>query len=256
MDDMKLEEWTNGAPPAEALDDWRVYELALRNPDTFPCIYVAGAPGCGKTYSALHVAPPKVVECVTLQQDMGPRDLFMQQSVEAGTSRWIDGPATRAMKAERSRLILNELPNASADVLSASYALLESSETSTFALPDGSTVTKGGALQIVVTGNQRIDTLDPIMRDALASRLTPALWLEGLPPEAVAWLPAIFRNVARSVAMAPGDARVDLRAWVQLMRIADAIDAGDVDMTFHDAARIAFGRNAASVIEALETEVD
>jgi len=56
--------------------------------------------------------------------------------------------------------------------------------------------------------------------------------------------------------MAPGDARVDLRAWVQLMRIADAIDAGDVDMTFHDAARIAFGRNAASVIEALETEVD
>jgi MoxR-like ATPase len=175
-------------------------------------VFIYGPPGTGKTYAGLHIGRVgQGVYCVTLTVETSAAELRGHFIFKGGEAVWHDGPFVRAMR-EGKRLVINELTNASADVLALLFPILESPETAELTLPSGETVRPAPGFHVVATDNYAPDRLPGPLQD----RFVAFLRVTQPHPDALAELADDLRELAESTERITDDRYMSARVWRNL----------------------------------------
>jgi MoxR-like ATPase len=216
-------------------DPWTIIEqllsfIGLRT------LYLHGPPGVGKTYAGYHYGRiQRGVYAVTLTDETSAAELRGHFIFKGGDAVWHDGPFVRAMR-EGARLVINEISNASADVLALLFPVLESFETARLTLPSGETVTPSEGFHVVATDNRSPEQLP----EALQDRFMAYVELTTMHPRALDTISDELREIARQT-IGDGDRMISARGWKHLQELSNAFE-------MHDACRLAFGMERGHMI--------
>lgn len=206
------------------LTEWERAETLLRGSIR---TLLWGPPGTGKTYTAQHIGlGGRQVYNVTLTAGTPeaelrghwvpkPGECETCGEIAAASWSWHDGPAIRAWRGG-DRLVLNEIGESSEELLTFLYAIADDKDDAALTLPTGETVRPDGRFQVVATTNKPPEVLPEGLRDRFRTVHIP-----NVHPEALASLPEAFRKTALATASAPDDQRIGIRAWLDLVRLAD-----------------------------------
>jgi MoxR-like ATPase len=197
--------------------DWELYELVLSF-DGVRIIYVWGPPGVGKTFGAFHFGRvEKGFYAVTLTDETSAAELRGHFIFKGGDTVWHDGPFARAMR-EGKRLVINEIGNASADVLALFFPILESWETAELTLPTGETLRPASGFHVVATDNRAPDQLP----EALQDRFVAYVRVMEPHPDALAGLDPQFQKFAHALKDVDPERAVSARGWRNLQDLSGA----------------------------------
>ena len=167
------------APPEPITTETPWFDLfaAMIQSAVFPSpvcsrICMFGRPGTGKSGAPWYAFGADRCERITIHNSMPPEDLLGSWSLQArggGTDTvWIDGVATRAMRASHERLsvlVLDEIDKRGPDVETALHQILDDVSMARILLPNGDTVTTGNGWGAVATMNGSPDDLSDALRD-------------------------------------------------------------------------------------------
>jgi MoxR-like ATPase len=198
--------------------------------DAARTVFLYGRPGIGKTFAAYNFG--RVNDgfyAITLTEDTSAAELRGHYLFKGGDAIWHDGPFVRAMK-EGKRLVINEITNASADVLALLFPILESIQTAELTLPNGETIRPAPGFHVVATDNQPLDRLPEALRD----RFTCCCRLVEPHPDALAGLPDHLRRAAEKSFKLEDDRRISARGWSTVQML-------EPELGLLDACRVAFG---------------
>ena len=200
---------------AIAREEWELVRLVLE------CmwvrtVFIYGPPGTGETFAGLHIGRVDMgVYCVTLTVETSAAELRGHFIFKGGDAVWHDGPFVRAMR-EGKRLVVNELTNASADVLAILFPVLESPETAELTLPSGETVRPAPGFHVVATDNHAPDRLPEALRD----RFVAFLRVTQPHPDALAGLDDDLRELAEAAEDIVDDRYMSARVWKNIQLLA------------------------------------
>lgn len=201
--------------PFDAADDWRFIEMLLADP-LVRTIFLYGPPGIGKTYSAYFCGRIGAgVYPITLTPETPASELIGHFFPAGNELRWRDGPFTQALKAG-GRLVINEMTNASSDVLSILYPTLESEKTAQLMLPNGDIVRPAPGFHAVLTDNEPPDNLPAALQD----RFDCQVYVGTPHPEALALLDPRLRDAAMRALQLNEERRVTMRQWLNISRFS------------------------------------
>jgi hypothetical protein len=202
--------------PARPYDAWALIEKILQW-DKIRTIMIYGPPGTGKTYAALNGGRRDVeVLMVTITEETSAAELRGHWIFKGAEATFHMGPFVRAM-VSGARLVINEISNASADVLDLLMSILENWATAMLTLPSGETVRPAPGFHVIATDNKSPDQLPEALRDrfqAVVEVLDPH-------PGALAALRPAFRRLAEKALNLPEDRRISGRAWANLELLVD-----------------------------------
>lgn len=216
-------------------------QLLLLVLDYVPPVYVWGPPSTGKTWLCLNVFPGDRPVAVTLHRGQPIEELRGMYVPGSGGFEWVDGPIVDAMKRGKT-LVVNEVGEASDDVISLLYAVLDRPESCAYTLPTGELVKPASGFRVIATGNSDPSELPEAIRSRFAIQLNAA----EPNPEAVSNLPERYRDAALSTMTQAGERAIDPRRWQALLDLERAFGS------FESAARIVFGDEAsAAVLDAM-----
>jgi AAA domain (dynein-related subfamily) len=203
-----------------------------------------GPPGTGKTYAAVKYA---------VRRAQNVSNLYLTEETPAAELRghfiprgqewiWMHGPAI-ARSMDAGRLVVNELGNASGDVLDFLQAILDDMEIAQLTLPMGETVFPKMGYQVVATTNCEPEDLPPALQD----RFTVRFKVTEPHPKAIRRLPLDIRGALNQKAsLHLAEARfMSVRSWLAFDRLRRG------GLTEPEAATAVFETGAAAVIEAL-----
>lgn len=206
--------------------------------DYLPPIYVWGPPATGKTWLCLNVFPGKRVPVsVTLHRGQPIEELRGMYVPSAQGFEWQDGPVMEAMRDGRT-LVINEMGEASDDVLSLLYAVLDRPESSAYTLPTGETVTPKKGFRVIATGN----ACPAELPEAIRSRFAIQFHASEPNPECVSNLPKHVQGAA-TASMGQGERAFDPRKWQAWLDVASLLGE-------ESAFELVFGESAASIQDA------
>lgn len=180
-------------------------------------ILLYGVAGTGKTYQAnrFGLKEGQGTYNLTLTADSTATELMGHYiATSDGGFRWKDGNGTRAFK-EGSRLVINEIDHAGADVQTFLHALLDDKEFAGFNLPDdeGTLVKPLPNFQCIATMNGYPDDLP----EPLADRFTVKLNIDQVHPDALNSL----GNRLKSIYLDTDKKNYSVRKWVELQKLMD-----------------------------------
>lgn len=172
-----------------------------------PPVYVWGPPATGKTFLCLNVFPGREPVAITLHRGQPVEELRGMYVPSGNGFEWRDGPIIEAMKNGRT-LLINEMGEASDDVLSLLYAVLDRPESCAYTLPNGETIRPVAGFRVIATGNTNPSDLP----EAIRSRFPIQFHAVEPNPESVANLPEHMRDAAVAT-MSQGERSFDPRRW-------------------------------------------
>jgi len=208
---------------------WRRVERALASP-VVRTAYLWGPPGTGKTYAAFNFGRvERGIYSVTLTPDTSAAELRGHFVFKGGDTLWHHGPFARAM-IEGSRLVINEISNASADVLALLFPILESWETARLTLPNNETLRPAEGFHVIATDNHPPDNLI----EALQDRFVAYLYVAHPHPDALAGLDDELRPLAESALHITDNRRISARGWSNLQMLRPEFE-------IREACLLAFG---------------
>jgi hypothetical protein len=211
-------------------EDWDFVDrvLASRRAHT---IYLYGPPGTGKTYSACRAGlGDRESYSVTMTPDTPAAEMRGFWMPKGSEFEFQLGVFVEAMK-NGSRLIINEISNASHDVLAILHPVLESRETARLTLPNLETVVPAEGFQVVCTDNLPPDQLP----DALRDRFKSVIHVSRPHPAALARLPEDLREAALRTFDLESERAVSIRGWLAVHEMEEEFGR---QMAF----RVVFGR--------------
>lgn len=203
------------------LNSWDYASLVFTHRDLFPISYLYGAPGIGKTYTAMREGVGQSgVYSVTLTPETPAAEPRGHYIPKGGEFVWQDGPVLKAVRSG-ARLVINEVSHASSDVLAFFYPLLESAATAAIPLPTGEWVKPAPGFQVVMTDNFPPDQLPAALRD----RMDCVVHIDTFHPDALALIKPEYRDVAVQLGDESVDAerRVSLRGWLRVQAAEDRL---------------------------------
>jgi Holliday junction resolvasome RuvABC ATP-dependent DNA helicase subunit len=207
---------------------WTMVEEVLES-DAVRTFYLWGPPGGGKTYAGYHHGRIQAgFYAITLTDETTAAELRGHYIFKGGDAVWHDGPFVRAMR-EGKRLVINEITNASSDVLALLHPILEDFSTAMLTLPNRETIKPAAGFHVVATDNRAPEMLP----EALKDRFDCCIHVEETNPEAYKVLPDDLRKVAQATIGDP-DRRISARGWIALDRLRKQFGLGD-------ACRLVFG---------------
>lgn len=222
---------------------WKDLDLALTS--GLDRILLYGPPGTGKTWYALNNH---------LDFDGGTRDAYRilcspdMTTVEINGLwkptrddwKFVEGAALRAWKGG-GRLILDELDQASGDVLTELLLICDSDGSAVREHPEtGEQISPANGFQIIATTNAaRLSDLPANLIDRFPVRIN----IDEVNPAALAKLPVELQDVARTYANRPTD-RYSLRSFFAFDKLARKVELSQ-------ATRLIFGDEAQAINEAL-----
>jgi len=193
-----------------SIPDWELVEKALAC-HSIHTMYLWGPPGSGKTYAAYHYGRVAAgFYAITLTDETSAVTLKGHYLMKAGDGVWHDGPFTRAMR-EGKRLVINEISNASADVLALLFPVLEADETARLTLENGETIIPAKGFHVIATDNRSPENLP----EALQDRFKCYIEVRETHPAALARLSPGLRKIAEQMIGDP-DRRISARGWLAL----------------------------------------
>lgn len=242
-----------------SIDRWALIEQILAYVEV-RTLYLFGPPGIGKTFAAYHYGRVgKGFYACTLTDETSAAELRGHFIFKGGDALWHDGPFVRAMR-EGKRLVINEITNASSDVLALLFPILESFETACLTLPSGETVRPAEGFHVVATDNRAPELLPEALQDRFMAYVevteTHPAALEAISPE--------LRKVAKQT-IGDGDRLISARGWhsLDILRqefglsdacaLAFGLQRGD---TIHDALVLALEEQASEMTEMIEVSDD
>lgn len=216
--------------PALAADDWPFVESVLESLLAYT-VFMWGPPGTGKTF-------------VSCRQGLGSRDVFvitLTPDTPAAELRgfwmpkgdqfvWQDGVFVAAMR-RGARVVINEIANASSDVLAILHPVLESRDTARLTLPNLETIVPKPGFQVVCTDNLPLDQLPEPLRD----RFRSVLHVDRPHPDALSRLRPDLRAAALRTFDLESDRAVSIRGWL-------AVQEFEAEFGAEGAFRAVFGR--------------
>lgn len=212
-----------------SIDSWAMMEAVLSNTDV-RTFYVFGPPGTGKTWAAYYYGRIKAKKfyAITITDETSAAELRGHFIFKGGDAVWHNGPFIRAMR-EGVRLVINEITNASSDVLALLHPILEDFSTACLTLPNGETVRPKDGFHVVATDNRAPDLLPEPLQD----RFMAYVEVKETNPAAIAALPEDLQAVAKQV-IGDGDRRISARGWMALDKLRHSY-------SLIDSCKLAFG---------------
>jgi len=223
----KNEKKEKGFPAA---DDWRFVERVLASTRAHT-VYLWGPPGTGKTYTACRSGVEgREVFTISLTPETPAAELRGFWMPKGDQFVWQDGVFIDAMR-KGARVVINEIANASHDVLAILHPVLESRQTAQLTLPNLETVVPADGFQVVCTDNLPIDQLPEALRD----RFKSVLHVNRPHPAALAALSEDLREAALRTFDLESARAVSVRGWLSVQEF-------EVEFGRRDACRAVFGR--------------
>jgi MoxR-like ATPase len=205
----------NEHPPV----DWAFVEACLAA-IALRMIFLWGPPGVGKTYAGYKKGRIDAgVYSITLTDETPAAELRGMWMPEKDGYVWRDGPVVRAMR-EGARVVVNEIGQASPDVLSFLLACCESRDSARITLPTGEHVMPAEGFNLVATSNEPPSHLPAALRD----RFDCTIEIGAPHPEALALLSEPLRNAALQTFDLSADRAISLRAWLKLEELQKEMD--------------------------------
>ena len=214
-----------------------------------------GPPGTGKTFGGLSLGVPSSTDArgvttrhafrVVCSEDMTTASVTGHlQPNESGGFSWNDGPMVDAWRVG-GRVVLDEIDKASGDVLSELLAMTDSPESASWTNPITKEILRPApGFSVVMTTNlERMADLPTALRD----RFPVAVRIDRPHPKALERLSEDLREFASASADADHGRRFSIRAFYEFDRLRGALGQDD-------AARLVFGDQASSVLDALAIE--
>lgn len=220
-------------------DCWTVADAVLR---VSRRVLLRGKPGTGKTTAARTIGldDGQKVYQITMTPETAMAEIRGHFIQKGGDFVWHDGPATMAWR-EGARLVINEIDEASEDVKTYLYAVMDDPEWAETTLPTGEVIRPKPGFQVVATMNGEMDDLP----DALQDRLPVEIEINDLHPDALLALPEDLRASAKNTALAKSAERaISIRMWLEFARLRDKVD-------LEIAATAVFGNKAGAALEAM-----
>jgi hypothetical protein len=130
---------------------------------------------------------------------------------------------------EGKRLVINEITNASSDVLALLFPILESFETACLTLPSGETIKPSEGFHVIATDNRSPDLLP----EALQDRFMAYVEVTETHPKALLGIDKDLQEVAKR-SIGEGDRLISARGW-------HALNVLKNEFGMQDACGLAFG---------------
>jgi len=206
-------------------------------------VLLYGPPGTGKSFLAAHAGLPEGKHAfeIPCTADTTYAEVVGHYVMRDGSFEFASGAALLAMR-EGSRVVFNDVHNASDALLDTLFAVADSKDSARFVLSTtGEIVTPADGFTVWLTSNGSPDDLPDGIRD----RFPVAVEVTEPNPSAVDALPPDLQPMARTLAAHPDDdRRMPMRALFEFARLRDVIG-------HDDAAKFTFGNRWREVIEAL-----
>ena len=197
-----------------------------------------GPPGVGKTYTAMHSpGSHKTTHSVTLTEETPAAELRGHYIPKGNKFVWTDGPAITAWR-NGDRLVLNEIGEAGADLLTFLYAICDDPEFARITLPTGEMVKPEEGFQVIATTNEPPEVLSAALRD----RFIPTIHIFAPPTEALDQFSHLRDAVKETTnTRDQGAAALSLRQWLAFKQFSSLLPTDDLGI----AAELAFGKKIA-----------
>jgi hypothetical protein len=215
-----------------------------------------GPPGTGKTTSAVRsAAPGQEVIVVTMHAEGTAVEFTGHKEIQGGKTVYWEGLGVQAWR-KGALLVINEIDNASEDILNHMYQLLDDDKIASIQLPDGEVVRPAPGFRVIATTNGRPEDLPEAIRDRFG------MWLVYAEPskEMYARLDPDVEEVLRDVYAATAKAttardRIPYVTYRQAETFCDLRRTGIMRDPMHIAQMVLHGDGTAAqrFVSSLET---
>lgn len=215
-------------------------------------LIVNGPPGTGKSHAGLNygIIPGRTAYRLTCNQEMTDAELRGHWMPTAnGTWEWHDGALIQAWR-DGTRVVIDEVDQASGDVLAIMLAGTDSAESCQWRSPaTGEIVRPNDGFSVVMTTN--VECMDDLPT-ALVDRFPVVIRINAPHPDALTFLSEDLRVPASLSADADAERRISLRGWQAFDKARKhlVVKYGTEDGQAK-AARLVFGRRADSILDTL-----
>lgn len=191
-------------------------------------VLLFGPPGTGKSHAGVtRKAKENEVKTfsITLTPEQSAAELRGHFVPKGNKFVWIDGPAVAAWRCG-GRLVLNEIDQASSDVMTLLHVILDDPDFARLTLPNEDLEEVRPAAGFTVVATTNADNPQAVLPAALFDRFPVQVRVDEPNPEAIKTLPKDLQAAAQELAAHKDPARrVGLRSWQAFAKLREKLGA-------------------------------